>query len=66
MFVMKTSNFFPILVTDVTQMPRIGASTLALTGEASFAFPILLSKQSFRLRSGQALTLPLWFFRVHA
>jgi len=31
---------FALFITDVTHRPRAGASKLALTGKASFAFPI--------------------------
>jgi hypothetical protein len=37
--------------TDVSPQFRIGASKLALTGEASFVFPILLSKQTLIIKA---------------
>jgi hypothetical protein len=43
---------------DVTQGASVGASKLALTGKASFAFPIVLSKQ--------ALTLPSYLCQTRA
>ncbi len=43
---------------NVTQQPNFGASKLALTGGESFVSPIVLSKQ--------ALTLPLYIFRIRA
>ena len=49
-------NAAVFLLSDVTQRPRIGASKLALTGEASFAFPIHLSRQTLTLPSHQKMS----------